>query len=192
MTESADVSGRDAPRVGGPRHGAATSGTGCHWTNSRATTVPAYDNERTFKERSMAEREWILLNPGPANTTAAVRQALVMPDLCHSEPEFFEMMRSCRDRLVRLACGCGSASRGRPTDEASGEMVRKDASRGRATDEASGEMVRKDASRGRPADEASGEMVRKDASRGRATDEASGEMVRKDASRGRATDEASG
>ena len=72
----------------------------------------------------MAEREWILLNPGPANTTAAVRQALVMPDLCHREPEFFEMMRSCRDRLVRLVCGCGSASRGRSTDEASGEMAR--------------------------------------------------------------------
>ena len=90
----------------------------------------------------MAEREWILLNPGPANTTAAVRQALVMPDLCHREPEFFEMMRSCRDRLVRLVCGCGSASRGRPTDEASGEMARKDASRGRSTDEASGEMAR--------------------------------------------------
>src|SRR5437867_13177874 len=52
------------------------------------------------------------------------------------------MRRSCRDRLVRLVCGCGSASRGRPTDEASGEMVRKGASRGRPTDEASGEMAR--------------------------------------------------
>jgi hypothetical protein len=29
----------------------------------------------------MADREWILLNPGPANTTATVRAALVMPDL---------------------------------------------------------------------------------------------------------------
>jgi 2-aminoethylphosphonate-pyruvate transaminase len=28
-----------------------------------------------------------------------------MPDLCHREPEFFEMMRECRARLVRLA-GC--------------------------------------------------------------------------------------
>jgi 2-aminoethylphosphonate-pyruvate transaminase len=51
----------------------------------------------------MADPEWILLNPGPANTTAAVRQALVMPDLCHREPECFEMMRRCRERLVRLA-----------------------------------------------------------------------------------------
>ncbi len=53
----------------------------------------------------MREREWILLNPGPANTSRSVREALVMPDLCHREPEFFEMMRECRARLVRLA-GC--------------------------------------------------------------------------------------
>jgi len=51
----------------------------------------------------MADREWILLNPGPANTTPTVRAALVMPDLCHREPECFEMMRCCRDRLTRLA-----------------------------------------------------------------------------------------
>ena len=55
----------------------------------------------------MAEREWILLNPGPANTTPSVRAALVMPDLCHREPECFEMMRRCRENLVRLA-GAGA------------------------------------------------------------------------------------
>jgi 2-aminoethylphosphonate-pyruvate transaminase len=53
----------------------------------------------------MGEREWVLLNPGPANTSRSVRQALVMPDLCHREPEFFDMMRECRVRLVRLAGG---------------------------------------------------------------------------------------
>ncbi|HYE90508.1 MAG TPA: 2-aminoethylphosphonate--pyruvate transaminase, partial [Terriglobales bacterium] len=46
---------------------------------------------------------WILLNPGPANTTDTVKQALVMDDLCHREPECFEMIRRCRDRLVALA-----------------------------------------------------------------------------------------
>lgn len=51
----------------------------------------------------MSEREWVLLNPGPANTTPTVRQALVMPDLCHREPEYFQMMRRCREALVRLA-----------------------------------------------------------------------------------------
>jgi len=55
----------------------------------------------------MAEREWILLNPGPANTTPSVRAALMMPDLCHREPECFDMMRRCRENLVRLA-GAGA------------------------------------------------------------------------------------
>ena len=53
----------------------------------------------------MSDREWILLNPGPANTSREVREALVTPDLCHREPEFFEVMRECRERLVRLAEG---------------------------------------------------------------------------------------
>jgi 2-aminoethylphosphonate-pyruvate transaminase len=56
----------------------------------------------------MADREWVLLNPGPANTSPRVRQALVMPDLCHREPEFFDMMRECRQRLVG-ALGLGAA-----------------------------------------------------------------------------------
>ncbi len=56
----------------------------------------------------MTDREWVLLNPGPANTSLTVRGALVMPDLCHREPEFFDMMRRCRERLVRLA-GAGPA-----------------------------------------------------------------------------------
>jgi 2-aminoethylphosphonate-pyruvate transaminase len=50
---------------------------------------------------------WILLNPGPANTSASVRGALVMDDLCHREPECFEMVRRCRERLVALA-GAGA------------------------------------------------------------------------------------
>jgi 2-aminoethylphosphonate-pyruvate transaminase len=48
---------------------------------------------------------WILLNPGPANTTDSVKQALVMDDLCHREPECFEMIRRCRHRVVALAGG---------------------------------------------------------------------------------------
>jgi 2-aminoethylphosphonate-pyruvate transaminase len=53
----------------------------------------------------MATREWVLLNPGPGNTTRAVREALVTPDLCHREPEFFRVMRECRAMLARLAGG---------------------------------------------------------------------------------------
>lgn len=53
----------------------------------------------------MSDREWVLLNPGPANTTPAVKRALVTPDLCHREPEFFRVMRQCREALVNLAGG---------------------------------------------------------------------------------------
>ncbi|MBI3456213.1 MAG: 2-aminoethylphosphonate--pyruvate transaminase, partial [Candidatus Rokubacteria bacterium] len=56
----------------------------------------------------MPDREWILLNPGPANTSPRVRQALLTPDLCHREPEFYQLMRECRERLVRAA-GCAEA-----------------------------------------------------------------------------------
>jgi 2-aminoethylphosphonate-pyruvate transaminase len=55
----------------------------------------------------MGDREWVLLNPGPANTSMSVREALVMADLCHREPECFEMMRRCREGVVRLA-GAGA------------------------------------------------------------------------------------
>lgn len=51
------------------------------------------------------EQEWVLLNPGPGNTTRAVREALITPDLCHREPEFFAVMRECREALARLAGG---------------------------------------------------------------------------------------
>ena len=53
----------------------------------------------------MTDTEWILLNPGPGNTTRAVRDALVTPDLCHREVEFFQVMQACRTMLVRLAGG---------------------------------------------------------------------------------------
>jgi 2-aminoethylphosphonate-pyruvate transaminase len=53
----------------------------------------------------MSTRPWILLNPGPANTTPTVRRALLAPDTCHREAEFFDLMRRCRDKLVELAGG---------------------------------------------------------------------------------------
>jgi 2-aminoethylphosphonate aminotransferase len=49
--------------------------------------------------------EYVLLNPGPACTTPTVRQALLTPDLCHREPEFFQVMRHVRDEIADLAGG---------------------------------------------------------------------------------------
>src|SRR5215470_1713342 len=78
------------PRVSSSRRSTRSSPTG----SSAATSKGSKD---------VSDREWILLNPGPANTSRDVREALVTPDLCHREPEFFEVMRDCRERLVRLA-----------------------------------------------------------------------------------------
>lgn len=50
-------------------------------------------------------RQFTLLNPGPGNTTATVKRALITPDLCHREPEFFAVMQDVRRRLVKLAGG---------------------------------------------------------------------------------------
>ncbi len=44
--------------------------------------------------------ELVLLNPGPANTSERVRQALRRGDLCHREPEFGELLTSIRVGLV--------------------------------------------------------------------------------------------
>ncbi|MFH1022824.1 MAG: 2-aminoethylphosphonate--pyruvate transaminase [Planctomycetota bacterium] len=49
--------------------------------------------------------EFVLLNPGPANTTASVRKALLVPDICHREPEFYNILRSVRRKLVAVAGG---------------------------------------------------------------------------------------
>ncbi|MDQ3914222.1 MAG: 2-aminoethylphosphonate aminotransferase [Actinomycetota bacterium] len=42
----------------------------------------------------------ILLNPGPVNLSARVRQALLQPDLCHREAEYFELQDSVRAQLL--------------------------------------------------------------------------------------------
>ena len=34
---------------------------------------------------SLTRKRWVLMNPGPVNVTARVRQALLGPDLCHRE-----------------------------------------------------------------------------------------------------------
>jgi 2-aminoethylphosphonate-pyruvate transaminase len=62
----------------------------------------------------------ILLNPGPANTTDSVKQAMTRPDICPREREFGETMLRVREGLTRvvhrgdaftsvLFCGSGTA-----------------------------------------------------------------------------------
>ena len=43
----------------------------------------------------------VLLNPGPVNVTDRVRQALMLPDLCHREKEFSELMVAIRSKTLK-------------------------------------------------------------------------------------------
>ena len=54
---------------------------------------------RLFLEATMPRT--VLLNPGPVNVTDAVRQALLLPDLCHREKEFSDLMGRIRAKLLR-------------------------------------------------------------------------------------------
>lgn len=47
-------------------------------------------------------RPLLLLNPGPVTLSARVRAALGGPDLCHREPEFAELQRAIRERLLQV------------------------------------------------------------------------------------------
>ncbi|MFK4099081.1 pyridoxal-phosphate-dependent aminotransferase family protein [Streptomyces sp. NPDC019531] len=49
-------------------------------------------------------RRWVLMNPGPVNTSEEVRAALGGPDLCHREPEFTSLMSRVRHKATAV-CG---------------------------------------------------------------------------------------
>ena len=53
----------------------------------------------------MEVRRNILLNPGPATTTATVKLAQVAPDICPREKEFAGLMAGLREDLVRVVHG---------------------------------------------------------------------------------------
>src|SRR5690349_12602446 len=44
----------------------------------------------------------LLLNPGPVTLTERVRRALLQPDLCHRESEFFALQEEARARLLSV------------------------------------------------------------------------------------------
>lgn len=44
----------------------------------------------------------LLLNPGPVTLTERVRNSLLQPDLCHREPEFFDLQDEARARLLSV------------------------------------------------------------------------------------------
>lgn len=55
------------------------------------------------------ERQYWLLNPGPVNTSEAVKRAALRPDLCHREPEYTKLMADVRRKLLEAARVSGDA-----------------------------------------------------------------------------------
>jgi 2-aminoethylphosphonate aminotransferase len=49
-----------------------------------------------------ANERMILLNPGPANTSEAVKRALTRPDICPREREFGDVLWRVRDEITRV------------------------------------------------------------------------------------------
>lgn len=47
----------------------------------------------------------VLLNPGPVTTADAVKQALLVPDICHRETAFTDLIKTIREDLVTVAQG---------------------------------------------------------------------------------------
>ena len=47
----------------------------------------------------------VLLNPGPATTSDAVKYAQVVPDICPREQEFVDIMTRVRKDLVKVVHG---------------------------------------------------------------------------------------
>jgi len=50
-----------------------------------------------------SQRRLVLLNPGPALTSDAVKRAAAGADICHREPEYVDLDRRIRSKLRRLA-----------------------------------------------------------------------------------------
>lgn len=46
-------------------------------------------------------RQYVLLNPGPVNTSIRVKRALLRGDLCHREKEFSEILLRVRENLLK-------------------------------------------------------------------------------------------
>ncbi len=76
--------------------------TGMPWTEIDFVedVERARDEILPLLELNIPVRRYTLLNPGPGNTTGAVRKPLVgLPDLCHREEEFFQVMQEIRSEL---------------------------------------------------------------------------------------------
>jgi 2-aminoethylphosphonate-pyruvate transaminase len=52
----------------------------------------------------------ILFNPGPVTTSDTVKMALVIPDTCHREKEFSDVLNNVRNKILKIVNGEGTHS----------------------------------------------------------------------------------
>jgi 2-aminoethylphosphonate-pyruvate transaminase len=71
------------------------------WPWGLSNPVPV-DAQVTAILESKKHPEYTLLNPGPVNTTAGVKSAMVHHDVCHRDPHFSELMVSLTGKLRRV------------------------------------------------------------------------------------------
>ncbi|HVV86791.1 MAG TPA: alanine--glyoxylate aminotransferase family protein [Kofleriaceae bacterium] len=74
------------------------------WQWARRPAIPVEDKVEALLETKRHDR-YMLLNPGPVNTTATVKSALVHHDVCHRDAIFSELMVSLTGKLRRIFKG---------------------------------------------------------------------------------------
>ncbi len=74
------------------------------WLWAKKAAIEVEDKVEALLETKRLDR-YMLLNPGPVNTTATVKSALVHHDVCHRDAIFSELMVSLTGKLRRIFHG---------------------------------------------------------------------------------------
>ncbi|HEY4242394.1 MAG TPA: aminotransferase class V-fold PLP-dependent enzyme [Kofleriaceae bacterium] len=74
------------------------------WTWAARRPIEVEDKVAALLE-TKKHAHYVLLNPGPVNTTATVKSALVHHDICHRDSAFSELMVSLTGKLRRIFRG---------------------------------------------------------------------------------------
>jgi 2-aminoethylphosphonate-pyruvate transaminase len=86
------------------RRGRVLAVTNVSWAWAARRRINVEDNVAALLQ-AKRHATYMLLNPGPVNTTATVKSALVHPDVCHRDSIFSELMVSLTGRLRRIFRG---------------------------------------------------------------------------------------
>jgi 2-aminoethylphosphonate-pyruvate transaminase len=109
------VAAREVAGLGAGRRAGAGAVIGVADVSEQAAALLAAEPDAVVAEAEFADlyalryaadrpfRPQVLLNPGPALTSEAVKRAAAGVDMCHREPEFTLLERGLREKLLRAA-----------------------------------------------------------------------------------------